>query len=55
MNTGIVNLLELSDCEKAKIVEEIRIMLHQELAEARLCRDFAYIYGDQLIDAKSSE
>ncbi len=41
MDNKKVNLLELSDAEKVRILEVAKIHLHQQVAEARLCRDYA--------------
>ncbi len=45
MSTRKVNLLELSDTEKARITKEAKISLLRQVSEARLCRTFAQIYN----------
>jgi hypothetical protein len=45
MSAKKVNLLELSDPEKARIIKEAKISLLRQVAEARLCRSFAQITG----------
>jgi hypothetical protein len=44
MSTKTVNLLELSDSEKTRIIEKAKIILEQQVSEARLFRSFAQFY-----------
>jgi hypothetical protein len=37
MKTKTINLLELSDYQKAKVLKQARIYLQQQLEEARYC------------------
>jgi len=41
MNPTKVNLLELSDSEKIRIIRDAKNILLQQVSEARLCRSFA--------------
>jgi hypothetical protein len=44
MKTQKINLLELSDSEKTKLLKQVREYLRQQLIEDRFCRSFACAY-----------
>jgi len=41
MATATVNLLELSNSQKLKVLRQARTFLQRQLAEARFCKSFA--------------
>ncbi len=41
MNKIIVNLLELSDSQKTKFLEEVKAYLQQQVEEERYCRSIS--------------
>ncbi len=44
MHVRKANLLKLSDSERTRILSEARSNLWRQVLEARLCRDFDYLY-----------
>ncbi len=53
MDNKRVNLLELPDYEKVRILEEAKIHLLQQVSEARLCRDYAAAIWARIDSAKA--
>ncbi len=47
MERKTVNLLELSDSQKAKFLEQARTFLKEQVAEARFCKSVAEGYKIQ--------